>query len=222
MDLFQNANPSSAPLAHKLRPKNLEEFIGQNKILGPNSPLKKLLLSGKVPNLILWGPPGVGKTTFAELLSQHIDAKFISLNAISAGAKDIRDIGEAAKGDWTYHQKKTFLFMDEVHRLNKSQQDVLLPFIEKGVFGFIGATTENPSYHLNSALLSRTRLVVFEAHSQDSLKQIMNKVFDHYSLKKDQTIKEEVEDLLIEASDGDARLLINHLEFLIDTISSFC
>ncbi|MCB0349103.1 MAG: replication-associated recombination protein A [Bdellovibrionales bacterium] len=218
MELFthasQNHKSDNAPLAHRLRPSSLEDFIGQGQVLGENSPLKKMILKGIVPNLILWGPPGVGKTTFAELLSKYIKADFLSLNAVATGAKEIREIGERAKEKRAMYQTQTLVFIDEVHRLNRAQQDVLLPYIEKGVFTFLGATTENPSFQLTSALLSRSRLVVFERHNTESLRKILDRAFLIMQKNKADILTQDAEDYLLQIADGDARTLINSIEYI--------
>lgn len=218
MELFTHASKSSnldnAPLAHRLRPNSLEEFIGQSQVLGEESPLKKMILKGILPNLILWGPPGVGKTTFAELLSKYVKADFLSLNAVATGAKEIREIGERAKEKRSMYQTQTLVFIDEVHRLNRAQQDVLLPYIEKGAFTFVGATTENPSFQLTSALLSRSRLVVFERHTTQSLAKILDRAFTVIQKNKIDVITLDAEEYLLQIADGDARTLINSIEYI--------
>jgi Recombination protein MgsA len=147
------------PLADRLRPKNLDDFVGQKHVLSKGKPLYEAIYSGKLHSLILWGPPGVGKTTLAHIIAQYADANFVSLSAVLAGVKDIRLVVEEAKKKPFENQQNTILFVDEVHRFNKSQQDAFLPHVETGVFTFIGATTENPSFSLNNALLIKsTRL----------------------------------------------------------------
>jgi putative ATPase len=224
MELFEHAsqtsNLASAPLAHRLRPDSLNDFIGQGQVLGEDSPLKKMILKGIVPNLILWGPPGVGKTTFAEILSKYIKADFLSLNAVATGAKDIREIGEKAQQKRAVYQTQTLVFIDEVHRLNRAQQDVLLPYIEKGAFTFIGATTENPSFQLTSALLSRSRLVVFERHNGTALAKILDRAFQVLEKEKSQVLTPEAQDYLLQIADGDARSLINSIEYIDSYISA--
>ncbi|PCH84392.1 MAG: recombination factor protein RarA, partial [Piscirickettsiaceae bacterium] len=149
---------SNEPLADTLRPSSLETFEGQHHLLSPGKPLYEAINSGLLHSLILWGPPGVGKTTLARIIAKQADAEFIALSAVLAGVKDIRLAVEAARHHREFQQKNTILFVDEVHRFNKSQQDAFLPHVEAGLFTFIGATTENPSFSLNNALLSRARV----------------------------------------------------------------
>lgn len=217
MDLFSAFQSSaSAPLSEILRPKNLDEIIGQEKTIGPRSKLGQMLRQGIVPSLIIWGPPGTGKTTFALALASHIKAHFVNLNAVDSGAKVLREVGEAGKDRRLQFNQKTLLFVDEIHRFNKAQQDVLLPFVEKGDLILIGATTENPSYELNRALLSRSRVVVFERLTPEQLRVILKKVCDFYQVQPEQILAPETLSNLIEISDGDARRLINSLEIIFD------
>ncbi|MGZ3744147.1 MAG: replication-associated recombination protein A [Syntrophales bacterium] len=217
MDLFTaSQSPSSAPLSEVLRPKNLDEIIGQERTVGPRSKLGQMLRKGLIPSLIVWGPPGTGKTTFALALAQHIQAHFVNLNAVDSGAKILREVGEAGRDRRLQFNQKTVLFVDEIHRFNKGQQDVLLPFIEKGDLILIGATTENPSYELNKALLSRSRVVVFERLTIAHLQIILDKVCRFYGVPVDQILKPESHRNLLEISDGDARRLINSLEIIFD------
>lgn len=216
MDLFSAsaAAHSSSPLSEILRPKNLDEIIGQEKIIGPQAKLGQMLRKGYLPSLIIWGPPGTGKTTFALALSQHFKAHFVNLNAVDTGAKALREVGEQGRDRRLQFQQKTVLFVDEIHRFNKSQQDVLLPFVEKGDLVLIGATTENPSYELNRALLSRCRVVVFERLSEDNLREIVNRAGNHYKKPLTNILTAEAVENLLQYSDGDARRLINSLEIL--------
>lgn len=201
------------PLANQLRPKTLMEFVGQNKIVGGDSIVAFCLRSRRLNNLILWGPPGTGKTSLALLLGKEFEAEFISLNAVEIGAKVLREIGESSRLRFRLDGRQTIVFVDEIHRLNKSQQDVLLPFIEQGDFVLIGATTENPGYELNRALLSRCHLLVFEPLSKLELMEIWRKV--SLQLRGDaEWLEGTAVDLLIELADGDARRLINLIEVL--------
>jgi putative ATPase len=152
-DLFPAPAPV-APLAERLRPRSIDEVLGQKHLLGPGKPLRLAFESGKPHSMILWGPPGTGKTTLARLMAQAFDAEFIALSAVLSGVKDIRDAVAQAEAVLAASGRRTILFVDEVHRFNKAQQDAFLPYVEKGLFTFIGATTENPSFELNSALLS--------------------------------------------------------------------
>jgi len=217
MDLFSAAQtPQSAPLSEVLRPKNLDEIIGQEKSIGPRSKLGQMLRKGLIPSLIVWGPPGTGKTTFAFALAQHIQASFVNLNAVDSGVKALREVGEAGRERRLQYNQKTLLFVDEIHRFNKGQQDVLLPYVEKGDLILIGATTENPSYELNKALLSRSRVVVFERLTTDQLQMIVDKVCRFYEVTCQQILKPESQKNLLEIADGDARRLINSLEIIFD------
>lgn len=203
----------STPLAHLIRPQNLNEFIGQNSILGSHSLLRSLILGRRLSNLILWGPPGTGKTTLANLLSQEFEAPFIALNAIEIGAKNLREIGDSSRLRLQLEGRQTLVFIDEIHRLNKAQQDVLLPFIEKGEFVLIGATTENPSYELNRAVLSRCHLLIFERLEPEHLMQVWKRANQFLSLN-DNWIDTKALDYLIQLGDGDARRFINLIEVL--------
>ena len=191
--LFQPATPI-APLAERLRPKTLDEVVGQSHLLGQNKPLRLAFQSGKLPSMILWGPPGVGKTTLARLIANTADADFIPISAVLSGIKDIREAVERAELTLQQHGRKTILFVDEVHRFNKGQQDAFLPFVESGLITFIGATTENPSFEVNSALLSRAQVFVApNTHLADA-------------------VKEQV----LAYADGDARRLLNFVEGLFN------
>ena len=217
MDLFAASQfQTTAPLSEILRPKNLDEIIGQEKTIGPRSKLGQMLRKGIIPSLIIWGPPGTGKTTFALALAQHIQAHFVNLNATDSGAKILREVGEAGRDRRLQFSQKTLLFVDEIHRFNKSQQDVLLPFVERGDLILIGATTENPSYELNRALLSRSRVVIFERLDSAQLRVILDKVCEFYKAEPEQIFKPETLQNLIELSDGDARRLINSSEVIFD------
>lgn len=218
MDLFQKMQGDfGLTLSEQLRPKSFSELKGQKKILSEKAQLRQMIEKGQIPNLILWGPPGTGKTSFAKALSEKTSAHFVEMNAIEAGAKALREAGIAGAERRVANQQKTLLFVDEIHRLNKGQQDVLLPFIEKGDLILIGATTENPSYELNKALLSRCRLVVFEKLSFQDLEEIFDRASEITGKNFRQILSEEAFKALLELADGDARRLINSLEILLQT-----
>jgi putative ATPase len=201
------------PLAEKLRPKTLKDFIGQQKIIGAGSLLNEFIKSKRLPSLILWGPPGTGKTSLAVLLAKEIDGDFQSVNATDVGTKILREMGEAAKQRKLFDSQTTLVFIDEIHRLNKSQQDVLLPFVEKGDFILIGATTENPSYEINRALLSRSQVLTFAKLNESELSELLTKALQQLNWQTDD-LDSELKRNMIELADGDGRKLINNIESL--------
>jgi putative ATPase len=207
-DLFQ-VEPRR-PLAEALRPKTLDEVIGQTHLLGAGKPLQLAFASGKPHSMILWGPPGVGKTTLARLTAIAFDCEFIALSAVLGGVKDIREAMERAQQTLNSRGKHTILFVDEIHRFNKGQQDALLPFVESGLVTFIGATTENPSFEVNSALLSRAQVYVLKSLSDDELRQLLRRAQD--VALADLDFDERAVDTLIGYADGDARRFLNLLE----------
>ena len=205
----------SIPLAEFLRPKDIDDIVGQDHILGEGQSLKVAIDSGNLPSMILWGPPGVGKTTIARVIANNVDAQFIALSAVLSGVKEIRESVEKAEFVSEQHSKKTILFVDEVHRFNKSQQDAFLPHIESGLIIFIGATTENPSFEVNSALLSRCQTYVLKTLSSDPLIKIIDKVIDEY---KKISLDKLAREMILTYANGDARRLINLLEMLINSL----
>ncbi|HWI34992.1 MAG TPA: replication-associated recombination protein A [Burkholderiales bacterium] len=207
-DLFGNAEPV-APLAEGLRPKSLDEVVGQEHLLGPGKPLRLAFESGRPHSMILWGPPGSGKTTIARLMAKAFNAEFVALSAVFSGVKDIREAVAAAQARLEQLGRRTILFVDEVHRFNKSQQDAFLPYVEQGLITFVGATTENPSFEVNSALLSRATVYVLEPLSEMDLAKLVERT----GLTMDDSARAR----LIGFADGDARRLLNAVEILKNT-----
>ena len=199
------------PLAEHLRPKTIHDIVGQDHLLGDDCPISSAVSKNKLPSMILWGPPGVGKTSIANAIANSINYEFISLSAVLSGVKDIREAVEKAQFSLDQHQKKTILFIDEVHRFNKSQQDAFLPHVENGLFTFIGATTENPSFEVNSALLSRCQVYTLKALNNESLELILSKLL---SFLGGISINAEAKQFLFDYANGDARRMINLLEVI--------
>ncbi|HTH95756.1 MAG TPA: replication-associated recombination protein A [Rhodocyclaceae bacterium] len=209
-DMFETGAAPHAPLAELLRPTTLDQVIGQQHLLGPGKPLRLAFESGTPHSMILWGPPGVGKTTLARLMASSFEAEFIALSAVFSGVKDIREAMQQAEYTASQSGRRTILFVDEVHRFNKSQQDAFLPFVESGLVTFVGATTENPSFEVNSALLSRAAVYVLQSLSEDDLKQLFERARSEAFAAVD--FDDDARDRLIGYADGDARRLLNVLE----------
>ncbi len=207
-----------APLAERLRPQSLEEFVGQTHLLGPGKVLNRLLASGRLPSLILWGPPGCGKTTLARLLAKSIKAHFVTLSAVDAGVKDMRQVVEEAQRQQKL-ARRTVLFVDEIHRFNRSQQDFLLPYVEDGTLTLIGATTENPSFKVVAPLLSRCKVLVLKPLTPEEISIILRRALtvEKRRLRKDIQVEEGVLETLAQAAQGDARVALNFLEALLET-----
>jgi putative ATPase len=210
-NLFEPQQPA-APLAERLRPKQIDEVIGQSHLLGPGKPLRLAFESGKLHSMILWGPPGVGKTTLARLMASAFDAEFVPLSAVLSGVKDIRDAITQAELVLQQSGRHTILFVDEVHRFNKSQQDAFLPFVEQGLVTFIGATTENPSFEVISALLSRAQVYVLQPLSAEELEQLFERA--HHVVLQGIAFDDAAKERIIGYADGDARRLLNVMEQL--------
>lgn len=217
IDLFAAPSPV-APLAEQLRPTSLDEVVGQSHLLAANKPLRLAFQSGKLPSMILWGPPGVGKTTLARLIANTADADFIPISAVLSGIKDIREAVERAEHTLQQSGRKTILFVDEVHRFNKGQQDAFLPYVESGLITFIGATTENPSFEVNSALLSRSQVFVLNALSDEELGVLLDRA--QALVAANLAVSAEAREQIIAYADGDARRLLNFLEGLFNAADS--
>ena len=208
----------SAPLAERLRPKKLEEYVGQRHLLQPGASLRRALDSGMIPSMILWGPPGVGKTTLAQLIADQLKRPFYTLSAISSGVKDVREIIQKVEQSNLFQSGKgAILFIDEIHRFSKSQQDSLLGAVEKGTITLIGATTENPSFEVISALLSRCQTYVLEHHSKEDLEGLLFKAISEDTFLKEKEIELRETAALLQLSGGDARKLLNIFELVIGT-----
>lgn len=204
---------SAVPLAERLRPKTLADLVGQEHLSSPDSVLQKAIAKGKVPSMILWGPPGVGKTTLANIISSTFNSAYYQLSAISSGVKELREVIEAAKS-----KPGAILFIDEIHRFNKGQQDALLGAVEKGIITLIGATTENPSFEVNSALLSRCQVFILKALDENALLQLIHQAIEKDAMFKEQTIEIKETEALLQLSSGDGRKLLNLLELSVEAL----
>lgn len=205
---------STAPLAERMRPRTLEEVVGQRHLVGPDGVLRKALAGGMLPSMILWGPPGVGKTTLARLIAQDLKRPFYTLSAISSGVKDVREVIEQAGGSGLF-SRSAVLFIDEIHRFSKAQQDSLLGAVEKGTITLIGATTENPSFEVIGALLSRCQVYILEALTQEDLTALLLRAMATDAQLKERSIRLESTEALMRASGGDARRLLNTFELCV-------
>ena len=208
------------PLAERLRPKTLDEYIGQKHLVGPGAVLRKMIDGGRVPSFILWGPPGVGKTTLAHIISQKLEAPFYTLSAINSGVKEVRDVIEKAKSNRFFNAVSPILFIDEIHRFSKTQQDSLLNAVETGVVTLIGATTENPSFEVIRPLLSRCQVYVLQPLGKDDLMQLLRRALTEDVVLKEKHITLKETDALLRYSGGDARKLLNILELVISAEES--
>lgn len=208
------------PLPERIRPKTLDDYIGQEHIIGPNSALRKGLQQGLLPSLIFWGPPGVGKTTLAQIIAQYLKRPFFALSAINSGVKDIRDVIDKAQtqSGGLFAQDKPVLFIDEIHRFSKSQQDSLLNAVEKGIVTLIGATTENPSFEVIPALLSRCQVYVLKHLSKDNLLQLLDTAITKDEVLRHKHITIDESEALLRISGGDGRKLLNALEIVVNSI----
>ena len=221
MELFERQKEKSTkktPLADRMRPQNLDEFVGQKHILGKDSVLRKAIEKGELQSMILWGPPGTGKTTLAYIIAQQAGAHFVAFSAVTSGIKEIKQIMVEAKKQKEFYNRKTILFVDEVHRFNKAQQDAFLPYVEKGDIIFIGATTENPSFEVISALLSRSKAYTLDPLIEEEIKVILNRALKdkekglgEFNLK----LEDKVLDFIAQMANGDARVALSTLEFAV-------
>lgn len=207
----------SQPLAERLRPRNLEEYIGQKHLVGEGAILRKMIESGRVPSFLLWGPPGVGKTTLAQIIANTLDTPFYTLSAINSGVKDVREVIELAKKNQFFNTKSPILFIDEIHRFSKSQQDSLLGAVETGVITLIGATTENPSFEVIRPLLSRCQVYVLQSLGKEDLEELAHRALTQDIILKDRDIELKETDAILRFSGGDARKLLNILDLVISS-----
>ena len=210
-----NKDDNNTPLANRVRPTTLEEFVGQKHLIGDKKILREIIDQDKIPSLIFWGPPGVGKTTLAEIIAKKTKANFITFSAVTSGINDIKKVMKEAELNREMGQK-TIVFIDEIHRFNKAQQDAFLPFVEKGSITLIGATTENPSFEINSALLSRCKVFVLKSLTQDDLVELLSNTLNNpKAFKKEIDIQDDTLQLIAAYANGDARVALNTLEMAV-------
>ena len=210
----------SQPLAERMRPQTLDEYVGQAHLVGPGAPLRTLIEAGRIPSFILWGPPGVGKTTLAQIIAHRLAVPFYTLSAVTSGVKDVREVIERARNSRLFASSSPILFIDEIHRFSKSQQDSLLGAVEKGTVTLIGATTENPSFEVIRPLLSRCQLYVLRPLGKDDLLQLLQRALDTDALLRERHVSLEQTDALLRYSGGDARKLLNILELVVEADTS--
>ena len=206
------------PLAERMRPRTLEDYIGQQHLVGPNGVLRRMITSGRISSFILWGPPGVGKTTLATIIAGTLDVPFFTLSAVTSGVKDVRDVIDKARNSTFFNSSRPILFIDEIHRFSKSQQDSLLGAVEQGVFTLIGATTENPSFEVIRPLLSRCQVYTLNSLGKEDLLALCHRVLEKDVVLKKQNIELKETDALLRYSGGDARKLLNILELLSESV----
>lgn len=206
----------AAPLAERLRPQTLDDYIGQKHLVGPDAVLRKMIDSGRISSFILWGPPGVGKTTLAQIIAHRLETPFYTLSAVTSGVKDVREVIEKARNNRFFTQVSPILFIDEIHRFSKSQQDSLLGAVEQGTVTLIGATTENPSFEVIRPLLSRCQLYVLKSLTKDDLLELLHKAVERDIILKTKHIEFRETDAMLRYSGGDARKLLNILELVVE------
>lgn len=206
----------AAPLAERLRPQTLDDYIGQKRLVGPDAVLRKMIDSGRISSFILWGPPGVGKTTLAQIIAHRLETPFYTLSAVTSGVKDVREVIEKARNNRFFTQASPILFIDEIHRFSKSQQDSLLGAVEQGTVTLIGATTENPSFEVIRPLLSRCQLYVLKSLTKDDLLELLHKAVERDVILKTKHIEFRETDAMLRYSGGDARKLLNILELVVE------
>lgn len=212
MDLFDTSKEIKkfAPLAERMRPKTITEFVGQKQIIGPGKPLRKMVTSGQVSSVIFWGPPGVGKTTLARIIAEKCKGEFVQLSAVTSGVKDVRAVIAEARDRLKFEGKKTILFVDEIHRFNKAQQDAFMPHVENGTITLIGATTENPGFEVNAPLISRSQVFMFEQLQDKDIKSLLKRAIKKYYPKLN--ISPDALNHIVQVANGDARTALNILE----------